>query len=78
MQGELLLKGGYSLDPPSSAEVLYREDLAAVAVQSLMSLDWKSSTVINVECTGRISNGQSRPASNEWCANSESLKVLLE
>jgi len=80
VQGDLLIERGHSLDPSSkNLGVLYREDLAAVIVQSLLSLDWSINSVINVGCTGPTSTRKDDAAvAKEWCVNSERLKSLLE
>ena len=66
----------------SSSDSIYREDVAAVAVQALMSLDWSDSRVLQVQQAGQfdsISNTKAVPQ-KEWCMNSqvigESLDVL--
>ncbi|CAJ1948701.1 unnamed protein product [Cylindrotheca closterium] len=82
VQGDLVVERGYiSLDPSSSSlpGVLYREDLAAVAVQSLLSLDWSINSIINVECIGPApARKVNKALAKEWCVNSERLKSILE
>lgn len=79
VQGDLVVDRGFSFDPSSFTGVLYREDLAAITVQSLLSVDWSINSVINVGCTGSTSTGKVDAAvSKEWCVNSERLKSLLE
>ena len=67
------------LPPP-----IYREDLCALAVQCLLTLDWTTSRVLHVRSSGQpVTDAQSLLLSNqkpllrpdqEWCVNS----VLLE
>ena len=69
---------GHTTDHPNSSAVLYREDLAAVAVQSLLSLDWSTNGVFNVGCTGPASYQKVDSVAREWCVNSDRLKYLME
>lgn len=78
VQGDLLVESGYESDPSSLSGVLYREDLAAVTVQSLLSLDWSMNHVLSVGCTGPTSTQKVEAISKEWCVNSNRLKSLLE
>jgi uncharacterized protein YbjT (DUF2867 family) len=57
---------------------LFREDVSALCVQSLMSLDWGSSRVISVKSNGSLDGpGPSRPVQQEWCVNSQGLESIL-
>ena len=64
------------------SDTLYREDVAAVAVQALMSLDWSDSRVLQVQQAGKFDATSDVKAvpQKEWCMNSqvvgESLEVL--
>lgn len=76
IQGDLkidsLLEGG------SSSGTIFREDLAAFCVQSLLSLDWSLNSIIRLQCTGPVtSTEQTRPVQKEWCVNSSILASLL-
>jgi hypothetical protein len=52
-----------------------REDIAALCVQSLLSLDWSSSRILCVSCTGPVSPLSEAPklTNREWCVNSDTL-----
>mmetsp|Transcript_1744 Transcript_1744/g.2423 ORF Transcript_1744/g.2423 Transcript_1744/m.2423 type:complete len:367 (-) Transcript_1744:115-1215(-) len=62
------------------AGTIFREDLAALAVQCLQSLDWSTSRCLEVSCTAPLENARtvagSRP-DKEWCVNSNSLAEKL-
>ena len=66
----------------TSSDSLYREDVAAVAVQALMSLDWSDSRVLQMQQTGQFDPTSETKAmpQKEWCMNSqvvgESLAVI--
>jgi len=68
-------------NPPSSAGVLYREDVAAFCAQSIMSLDWSECKVVRLVSNGPATNlsvsSKSNPPSRQWCVNSQSLSTLL-
>ena len=79
VQGDLIVARGYELDSSTSTGVLYREDLAAVTVQALLSLDWSVNHVIQVGCPGPVSTMTVEAnVAKEWCVNSDRLKSLLE
>eukprot|EP00980_Cylindrotheca_fusiformis_P031759 scaffold26900_cov117-Cylindrotheca_fusiformis.AAC.9 len=42
----------------ASSKTIYREDLAALCVQCVLSLDWKSNSILQVESTGAGSTQQ--------------------
>jgi hypothetical protein len=59
--------------------ILYREDVAAVCVQALLSLDWNTNRVLQVEQIGYLdkeNHGKSIPH-REWCMNSYMLQDML-
>lgn len=58
---------------------LYREDLAAFCVQSILSLDWTKNKIVRVKCQGDAVPRQSptKPTNQEWCVNSNLLASLL-
>jgi hypothetical protein len=58
--------------------IIYREDLAALTCQSLLSLDWDIDAILQVECTGPLSlQSTTIPVSQEWCVNSMTLESLF-
>lgn len=68
--------------------IVYREDIAAVAVQSLMSLDWARSRCIEVSnCGGEEEDAAEEPkafrstrptrSDREWCVKSGALAQML-
>mmetsp|Transcript_44539 Transcript_44539/g.128755 ORF Transcript_44539/g.128755 Transcript_44539/m.128755 type:complete len:340 (-) Transcript_44539:8-1027(-) len=54
---------------------LYREDLAALCVQSLLSLDWKENKILRVSSNGPAapSDSSTKPPNQQWCVNSDSI-----
>eukprot|EP00559_Dactyliosolen_fragilissimus_P004417 CAMPEP_0184870138 /NCGR_PEP_ID=MMETSP0580-20130426/36597_1 /TAXON_ID=1118495 /ORGANISM="Dactyliosolen fragilissimus" /LENGTH=372 /DNA_ID=CAMNT_0027372077 /DNA_START=23 /DNA_END=1141 /DNA_ORIENTATION=- len=76
-----------------STSIVYREDVAALAVQSLMSLDWTKSRCLQVSSNGNLHDeAQEKLASkdtyvpyrqrviktdNQWCVNSHLLAEKL-
>jgi hypothetical protein len=82
LQGDLQLSviGEDETGAPGSSNPIYREDIAAVCVQSLLSLDWSVSRMLGVSCTGPLSVSpvatRKRP-DREWCVNSEVLAQKL-
>jgi hypothetical protein len=58
---------------------LYREDVAAVCVQALLSLDWYTNRVLQVEQVGSLDKEKGGKAipQREWCMNSDKLQVML-
>lgn len=79
IQGSLKVEKLNSLDasPVMGANAIYREDLAALCVQSLLSLDWDSNTILQVESTGPASMQKTGLIAKEWCVNSMILESLL-
>lgn len=70
------------LKPTAGGAALYREDLAAFCVQSILSLDWKENQVVRVGCKGELevpesSSAPAKKPAQEWCVNSDSLAYLL-
>jgi hypothetical protein len=62
----------------TDSDVIYREDLAALCVQSLLSLDWNSNSILQVRSTGPAAMEQTGLIAKEWCVNSKSLESLLD
>ena len=56
---------------------VYREDLAAVCVQSLLSLPWNSNAILQLENSGPLSTETTTPTSKEWCVNSVLLETFI-
>mmetsp|Transcript_26609 Transcript_26609/g.56619 ORF Transcript_26609/g.56619 Transcript_26609/m.56619 type:complete len:354 (+) Transcript_26609:64-1125(+) len=90
--GVVNLPAGSSVTPfdaqnSGSETSMYREDFAALIVQSLMTLDWGESRILEVSSTpgSTLSSGykEKRPANRpmlfdkEWCPNSEVLAEVL-
>ncbi len=74
----------------TNAGDIAREDLAAVAVQGLMSLDWSKSRCLNVRCNGKIKFEDDENDKNaayvpkkilksdrDWCINSSLIEKLM-
>jgi hypothetical protein len=68
------------LDPPKQPGLrapLYREDLAAVLVQSLQSLDWSTSRCLRVCSNGALEGARAGDMKGrydrEWCGNQDVL-----
>lgn len=60
------------------ANPLYREDLAAFCVQSILSLDWSKNQIVRVKCTGTVAPFEpTKKVDREWCVKSEILGSLL-
>ena len=80
VQSSLKITQATSLDDfKPSAGTVYREDIAAVCVQALMSLDWNTNRVLQIENVGDLDkeiNGKAIPQ-REWCMNSDTLQDLL-
>lgn len=75
IQSELRITQANSLEelvPVADDQTVYREHLAAVCVQSLMTLGWEDNRVIQVEQSTEDSDfGASKAApQKEWCVNS--------
>lgn len=63
---------------PRTTNTLYREDLAAFCVQSLLSLDWAKSQAVRIQSTGNIGPVPlNKPINQEWCVNSNILASML-
>ncbi|KAL7480917.1 hypothetical protein ACHAW6_006580 [Cyclotella cf. meneghiniana] len=85
----VLLAAGSSVFPPSDEEkndenAVFREDIAALIVQCLMSLNWKESRVIEVSSTSESIESHSpmekkskQRFDNEWCPNSHVYAEML-
>jgi hypothetical protein len=66
----------------SSPSPLSTEDVAALCVQCLQSLDWDKSRCINVSCNGALNVESLGPAAKkrpdeEWCVRSSALEGVL-
>uniref|UniRef100_A0A6U6KXL5 Uncharacterized protein n=1 Tax=Odontella aurita TaxID=265563 RepID=A0A6U6KXL5_9STRA len=70
----------------SEDDTVFREDIAALAVQSLLSLNWKKSRCLEVSSIGKLSDGSGddvkRPWRNvktdrDWCVKSNVLAQKL-
>ncbi|KAL7463043.1 hypothetical protein ACHAXS_003415 [Conticribra weissflogii] len=61
--------------------VVYREDVAALIVQSLMSLDWSKSRVLEVSASSApvefVPPGKKAKFDKEWCTNSKLIGEKL-
>jgi hypothetical protein len=85
IQCDLKVSRATSLDEfksASSGKMLYREDIAALCVQALLSLDWNENKVLQVEPAASFenkndSNQKKAIPQREWCMNSEVLQVSL-
>lgn len=74
----------YETQNPENEPAIYREDLAALIVQSLMTLDWGESRVLEVSPTpgSTITSGYGAKRSKlkfdkDWCPNSGILAEVL-
>lgn len=69
-------KGGFVLsavdEPENKSAAVFREDLAALVVQSLMSLNWKESRILEVSASESIvsDNKKNQKFDKDWCPNS--------
>jgi hypothetical protein len=62
----------------TSSDPLYVEDLAALAVQCLLSLDWSTSRSLHVSrATTAIPPTNPKRPDQEWCVNSYQLEAAL-
>ena len=64
----------------SSTRTIFREDVAAVCVQSIMSLDWGINKILRVESTGDLpstEDSSKKPVQQEWCVNSDIIAGTL-
>jgi hypothetical protein len=63
----------------SSSLQLAKEDVAAMCVQSLQSLDWTTSRTLQVSCSGSLQVLQpvSKRPDQEWCVESRQLEAAL-
>lgn len=78
-----LLDKDETLDPSTNtaAATMYREDLAALAIQSLLSLDWSQSRNLAVTSKGPLVVEESVSSKKRpdqcWCVNSHILEAKL-
>lgn len=61
----------------SSSLPVHIEDLAALSVQCLMSLDWKTSRCLYVTAGTTVVQGSPKRPDQEWCVDSYQLEVAL-
>ena len=63
----------------SSELQIAKEDIAALCVQSLQSLDWKTSRTLQVACSGplQVSEPVIKRPDQEWCVESRQLEAAL-
>ena len=86
----VLLAAGSSIFPSSDEQkndesAVFREDIAALIVQCLMSLNWKESRVIEVSSTSESIESNNSPTEKkskqrfdkEWCPNSHVYAEML-
>jgi hypothetical protein len=76
IQGDLSIRQGKS---DGSSGPIPREDVSALAVQALLSLNWSESRVLNVSCPGPVKPISAKPKffDKEWCVNSDTLAQKL-
>jgi len=60
-----------------SSGVVYREDVAALAVQCLQSLDWSTSRCLVVSSSGSLEKAFMGRVDKEWCVNADVLAEKL-
>lgn len=71
-------KNALDLDRMGSSGALKKEDVAALAVQTLQSLDWSKSRVLSVAMDGILDESAPlKKVDREWCVKSELLKEKL-
>lgn len=74
--GDLIIDS--QLEGGSSPGTIFREDLAALCVQALLSLPWDENNFVRVQCNGLAPvTDSTRPVQQEWCVNSSILASLL-
>ena len=78
VQGDLNIKIGKSQGGDAPGPIP-REDVAALSVQALLSLDWSESRVLSVSCPGAVQPLSDEPKffDKEWCLNSDTLAAKL-
>lgn len=80
IQSSLKITRANSLEEFKSASgTIFREDVAAVCVQALLSLDWSDNRVLQVEKIGTLDKEVDSKAipQREWCMNSDTVQSLL-
>uniref|UniRef100_A0A7R9ZLR3 NmrA-like domain-containing protein n=1 Tax=Craspedostauros australis TaxID=1486917 RepID=A0A7R9ZLR3_9STRA len=73
-------KSDFSANTAGSTQSIYREDLSAMMVQSLISLDWTQSRCLDVHSDGELADNlktADRP-DTQWCMNSAVYGKVLE
>jgi len=77
IRSELKISRAYSneeLSPAVQDKIIYREHIAAVCVQSLMTLGWEDNRVIQVEQSDELNTGAGKvKPQKEWCVNSGTI-----
>lgn len=81
VQAELTIETGKELEI-DGAMLIPREDVAALAVECLQSLDWSKSRCIQVSCPDAKAldvpeNASGKRPDQEWCVNSWALRRAL-
>jgi hypothetical protein len=74
----------YPEEPRSDEMAVFREDVAALMVQSLMMLNWKESRIMEVSATSE-NIGSTAPSDKkskqrfdkDWCPNSQIYAEIL-
>jgi hypothetical protein len=63
----------------TGSSAIFREDVAAICVQALLSLDWNNNRVLQVEPVGSLDKENDSKAipQREWCMNSDTLQALM-
>lgn len=64
-------------DDTGTDQTIAREDIAALSVQCLLSLDWDASRYISVENGGQLTADAPARVDKEWCVNSDQLAMKL-
>ncbi len=89
LEDQISNNGGKKETVVNSDKAIAKEDFAAVAVQSLLSLSWTRSRYLSVSCDGPLSiedsddnDGDYKPAKilksdKDWCINSQNLSKRL-
>lgn len=75
------VKGNSWMEPRSSSQDIAREDIAAIVVQSLQSLDWETSCRLEITSNGNSASptplGKKARTDREWCVGVQSLAEQL-
>jgi hypothetical protein len=79
-QSLLVSTGSTESKANTEGSTINREDLAAFCVQSLMTLDWTSSRILQLTVTDEarsLRNPKSVVPQKEWCVNSDTVRSSL-